>query len=130
MNINKAIDGIDRAKRQMEKVQAASREPPDHEQAVMWAFYAYENCVTALAELYGYSWTRNHRAKADLARKFHAEGLVSRDIGDELEELNNLRKDVAYGEPASDLLARDLGELAIELEKFIDEVNSRIASSQ
>ena len=132
MNIDKARDAIDRAKRQLEKVQVASWEPQDqdHEQAVMWAFYAYENCVTALAELYGYKWTRNHREKADLARKFHAEGLVSRDIGDELEDLNNLRKDVAYGDPGSDLSARDLDELAIELEEFIDEVNSRIASSQ
>ena len=56
--------------------------------------------------------------------------LISRDIGDELEELNGLRKDVAYGEPGPELRERDLEDLAIELEEFIDEVDVRISSSK
>ena len=95
-----------------------------------WAFYAYENCVTALAERYSRRWTKNHREKADLARRLHADGLISRDIGDELEDLNNLRKDVAYDEPGSDLQERDVGDLALELKEFIDEVDSRIGASK
>ena len=65
-----------------------------------------------------------------LARKLHADGRISRDIGDELEQLNSLRKDVAYDEPGSDLSARNLEDLAYELEEFIEEVDSRIGSSR
>lgn len=129
MGIEAAIEAIGRAKRHLERVQSAAW-APDHDEAVTWALYAYENCVTALAELHGRSWTKNHYKKAELARELHAEGLVSRDIGDELEDLNRLRKDVAYGEPGPELQERDLEDLADELETFIDEIDSRIASSQ
>lgn len=44
------------------------------------------------------------------------------DVGDLLEKLNDLRKDVQYGEPGPDLQALDLEELAADLELFIDEV--------
>ena len=114
----------------MERVQAAVCEEPDPEEAVIWAFYAYENCVVALAERFGWKWTKNHREKADLARRLHDEGLISRDIGDELVALNNLRKDVAYEHPGPELQEIDLEDMAVELEKFIDEVDSRIGSTQ
>ena len=52
MGIDEARQHINRARRQLEKVQAASW-GPDPEDAVTWAFYAYENCVVALAERYG-----------------------------------------------------------------------------
>ena len=86
--------------------------------------------MVALAELYGYRWTRNHSNKAEVARKLHADGRISRDIGDELEELNSLRKDVAYDDPGSNLRERDLEDLASELEEFIEEVDSRIGPSK
>ena len=92
----------------------------------MWGFYAYENCVTALAARYGHRRTQNHREKAELARRLYQDGLVSRDIGDELEELNRLRKDVAYDGPGPE--EKDLYDLAYELEKFIVEVDSLISS--
>ena len=88
----------------MEKVQlAAYDDDPDPESAVMWAFYAYENCVIALAEMHGRNWARNHPDKARLARAFFAEELISRDIGDELEELNRLRAylKISDGVPAA-----------------------------
>ena len=107
----------------------ASWEPQDPEQAVTWAFYAYENCLAALAERYGRKLTKNHREKAELARRLHADGLISRDIGYELEELNSLRKDVQYDEPGPELEEIDLEDLAIELEQFIDEINSRMGPS-
>ena len=128
MGTEEAKEHITRARRQLDRVQAASWEPQDPEQAVMWAFYAYENCVTALAELYGRKWTKSHREKADLARRLHLDGLISRDIGDELEDLNTLRKDVAYDEPGPDLEARDLEEIASELETLVDEIDSLIDS--
>ena len=129
MGIVEARQHLNRAKKHLTKVQTASWEPQDPEGAVTWAFYAYENCVSALAERYGQKWEKHHRAKAELARKLHAQGLVSRDIGDELEELNTLRKDVAYDGPSPDLQERDLEDLAIALEQFIDEIDSRIGPS-
>ena len=101
-------------------------EPFDPQNAVMWAFYAYENCVVALAELHGRRWTRNHYGKAQLARSLHADGLISRDIGDELEKLNVLRKGVAYDLPDPELDELDIEDLAYELEAFIDEIAGEI----
>ena len=130
MGIDEAKKHLARAKKQLDKVQIASRRPKDPEEAVTWAFYAYENCITALAERYGYLWTPNHYRKAELARTLHQEGCISRDVGDDLEELNSLRKDVAYGEPGGDLQTVDLEKLATGLEQFVDEVESRIDFSK
>ncbi len=128
MNIDEARQRITLAIRQLERVQAAEF-GNDPESAVMWGFYAYENCVTALAARYGRRWTQNHREKAELARRLYQDGLVSRDVGDELEELNRLRKDVAYDGPGPELEEKDLYTLAYELEEFIVEVDSLIGSS-
>ncbi len=117
------------ARKHLDKVQTAAWEP-DPESAVTWAFYAYENCLAALAARYGRKLTKKHHEKAELARKLYADGLISRDVGDELEELNSLRKDVAYDEPGPELQERDLESLASELEEFITETESRIDSSK
>lgn len=131
MSIRQAVECLVRAKKQLERVQlAANDEHPDPESAVTWAFYAYENCVIALAEMHERNWARNHLAKARLARAFFAEELISRDIGDELEELNRLRKDVAYDEPGQELEERNLERLASELEEFIDEIELRMEALQ
>lgn len=127
MSVEQAGQCLARAKKQLEKVQlAVGVETPDPEDAVMWAFYSYENCVTALAEMHGRTWRKTHPDKVGLARTFYAEQLISRDIGDELEELNRLRKDVAYDEPGRELDDRDLEDLASELEEFIAEVEARL----
>jgi uncharacterized protein YutE (UPF0331/DUF86 family) len=111
----------------LERVQvAADDQGPDPERAVTWAFYAYENCVIVLAEMHERTWARTHPDKARLARTFYDEKLISRDIGDELEELNGLRKAVAYDEPDSELKDRNLEMLASELEEFIGEVETRM----
>ena len=117
MNIDEASQRITLARRQLERVQAAEF-GDDPESAVMWGFYAYENCVTALAAWYGYRRTQNHREKAELARRLYQDRHVSRDVGDELEELNRLRKDVAYDEPGPELVEKDLYDLAYQLEEF------------
>ena len=126
MSLEQARRAIGRARVQLARVQleAGDFEDPDPESAVTWAFYSYENCVRALAEMHGRNWAPNHYAKVRLARSLYADKLISKDIGDELEELNRLRKDVAYGEPGAELEERDLETLASELEKFIDEVQS------
>ena len=49
---------IARARRQLERVQVAASDPADAEEAVTWAFYAYENCVVALAELHDRKWKK------------------------------------------------------------------------
>ena len=80
MGLEEAESHLEHAKKHLERVQDAANDG-DHEEAVTWAFYAYENCVSALAESHGRNWTHNHVEKAGLARTFHAEGLVSRDVG-------------------------------------------------
>ena len=106
----------------MERVRVAAWDPADAEEAVTWAFYAYENCVVPLAEMHDRKWKKNHREKAELARHLYADGLVARDVGDTLEELNRLRMDVAYDEPGPELQETDLEALASDLEGFVDEI--------
>ena len=131
MGIEEAESHLDRAKVHLERVQDEVYDiEGDREAAVTWAFYAYENCVSALAEALGRSWTHNHVQKAELARTFHREQLVSMDVGDLLEELNRLRKDVEYGEPGSDLTEMDLEDLSSGLETFINEVESCVDNSR
>ena len=129
MGLEEAESHLERAKKHLERVQDAANDG-DHEEAVTWAFYAYENCVSALAESHGRNWTHNHVEKAGLARTFHAEGLVSRDVGDLLEELNRLRKAVEYGEPGSDLMNVDLEGLSGDLETYVDEVESCVNAAK
>ncbi len=116
------------AKEQLNRVQTASGEPQDPEDAVIWAFYGYENAVVAGAEKAGIVWAKNHPSKQQAARDLHAAGHVSVDISDELDRLNELRKDVSYGESGSDLKDEDLEALASELETFIDEIAKFVES--
>ena len=122
MGVAEAEPHIARARRQLERVRVAAWDPPDAEEAVTWAFYAFENCVVALAEIHDRKWKKNHREKAELARRLYTDGLVSRDVGDTLEELNRLRMDVAYEEPGPELQETDLEALAVELEAFLNEI--------
>lgn len=117
---------LDLARKHLERVQVASRDPQDPEEAVTWAFYAYENAVIAAAETIGLSWEKNHYSKRHVAKELHRQGAVSRDLSSKLLELNDLRKDVAYGEPGPDLEEVDLEDLATELEGFVDEVAALI----
>ncbi len=128
MSFEEARKHIAIARRHLDKVQSAAWDQ-DAADAVTWAFYAYENCVTALAESHGLQWTTIHHQKAQLARRLYSDGLISRDVGDKLEELNRLRKDVAYDEPGPELLEVNLEDLAGELEEFIGEIESGIGSS-
>lgn len=71
-------------------------------------------------------WKKTHRDKVALARRFYRDKIVGTDIGDRLEEFNELRKDVAYDEPTDNLRQLDLEDIASDLEEFVDEVESLV----
>ena len=128
MGLQEAQDALNRARKQWERVSAAWP-LEDYETAVTWAFYAYENCVVAAAEAQGIAWRKLHYNKVAIARQLYENGQVRRDIGDELERLNELRKDVQYGGPGLELLEVDLEYLVIELETFVEEVAALLVSA-
>ena len=49
MGLEEAKSHLERAKTHLERVQTEANDDGDPEEAVTWAFYAYENCVSALA---------------------------------------------------------------------------------
>ena len=95
----------------MERAQTDSWDPSDSASCITNSFYAYENLVVAVAEAHNIVWVKNHYRKADLAKELAEKKLVTRDLHDELLRLNDLRKDVSYGEPGSELRDEDLGRL-------------------
>ena len=117
---------IDRAKRQLARVQAALQGATDPDEVVTWAFYAYENCVVALAEYLDISRQRSHPDKVRIARLLHRQRKVTVDVGDLLERLNELRKDVAYGDVDTSLEEEDIQEIATGLAGFVEEVEDLI----
>jgi len=121
MSLKGARSKLELARNQLQRVHDAV-EMEDPEEAVTWAFYAYENAVVAAAEREQLPWKKTHISKQDVAEKLHRRSVLSRDISDTLHDLNELRKDVAYGETGADLEALDLEDLEAELEHFIDEV--------
>lgn len=129
MGLPEARQALKRARSQLERVQVAGFDPPDYVEAVTFAFYAYENATVAAAEAKGMKWTKSHYEKAHLARKLVDDGILSTDIEERLLRLNDLRKDVAYGEPGPELEEVDLEDLASDLELFIDEVEKVVEES-
>ncbi len=121
MSLRKARSKLEVARNQLERVHDAV-EMEDPEETVTWAFYAYENAVVAAAEKERLPWKKTHISKQDVAEKLHRRGLLSKDVTDTLRDLNELRKDVAYGEVGEDLQAVSLEDLELELEQFIEEV--------
>lgn len=124
MRAKEARAALERARKHWERVSGASWPPEDREVAVTWAFYAYENCVVAAAYALNVPWRKRHPNKVAVARRLFADGHVSRDVGGELERLNELRKDVQYGDPGAELLEVDLESLSAELEEFVGEVDA------
>ncbi len=128
MTLEEARKALGRAKTQWDKAAVHSWEPAEPGEAVMWAFYAYENAVIAVAELRDIRWEKNHAKKAELARTLHTEGVLRTDVSERLRQLNELRKDVAYDEPGPELSQLNLEQLVNELETFINEVDDIIES--
>jgi len=112
--------------KQLHQAQVDWWPPEDPASCVTNAFYAYENAVVAAAEAVGERWQKNHVEKAKLASKLAADGTVRTDVGDTLDLLNRLRKDVSYGDPGPDLAGLDLEDTVSDLEQFADEVDKLI----
>ena len=113
------------ARKQLDEAAADSWEPAEPADCVTKAFYAFENSLMAAVLATGGSHTTKHYVKAQLALKIHQDHGV-RNISERLTTLNELRKDVSYGEPGPDLLEVDLEDLVSDLESFIEEVEGLI----
>jgi len=117
-----------RARDQLDRAAVDSWEPADPAECVTKCFYSYENALVAAATALGSTWTKKHYEKAALAKKLFEENRLRTDVSDQLVKLNELRKDVSYGEPGEEISDIDLEDLVSELEQFLDEVRELISS--
>jgi len=123
-----ATKHLARAKIQWDEACTHSWEPAEPADCVSKCFYSYENALVAVAVALGYQWTKKHYEKAALAARLFKERHLKTDISGRLVELNELRKDVSYGEPGEELKKMSLEDLVSDLESFLDEVESMISS--
>jgi predicted nucleotidyltransferase len=75
-----------------------------------------------VAEAHGLEWQKNHFKKAKLATALFNDKILSIDVSNTILELNNLRRDVSYGEPGDELVGADLESIVGDLETCIGEV--------
>lgn len=122
----KARKLLETAKQQLDQASVHAWEPAEPAEAVTKCFYSLENALTAAATALGEKWTKKHYEKARLAKKLAADRKLRTDIGERLTELNELRKNVQYGEPGEALLEADLEDILAEVEGFLDEVDKLI----
>jgi hypothetical protein len=122
MSLEAAREHLDLASKQWERATTDAWEPSDSASCVTNAFYAYENLIVAVAEAKDVAWSKNHYKQAALAKELATNGVLSKDLSDEVLRLNDLRKDVSYGEPGAELRDEDLENLVTELESLINEV--------
>ncbi len=127
MSLEEASKHLDLAREQFDAACTDWWEPADAGSCVSNVFYAYENLVVAVAESHNLRWKKNHYDKAALATELHKQKILSKDLGDEILRLNNLRKDVHYGEPGFELGEEDLESLVSDLEGIVNEVESMIS---
>jgi len=114
------------AREQWSQAAVHSWEPADPAECITKSFYSFENALSAALIATGRKETTRHYEKADLAAKLVADGILNTNIRKRLVELNDLRKDVQYGEPGAQLANTDLDDVVSELEAFLDEVESVI----
>ena len=124
MDLEEARDHLDLAKKQWERAASDSWTPKDHASCVTNAFYAYENLLVAVAEAHGKQWTKSHYKKAELASELFKAKILATDVSGTILRMNDLRKDVSYGEPGDELADADLEDIVGDLEKFINEVET------
>ena len=130
MSVKKARAHLDLAKKQWDDASVDSWEPEEPESCVSTVFYAYENLIVAVAEANGIGWKRNHYDKAELAATLAKQGKLKKNIRDLMLHLNDVRKDISYGEPGSDLQNEDLYELVTDLEHMIDDVEEIVSAKE
>jgi hypothetical protein len=117
-----------RARDQWDRAAVDSWSPEDSAGCVTKCFYSYENALVAAATALGTAWTKRHYEKADLARRLFEQNKLKTDISDLLVRLNELRKDVSYGDPGVELSQINLEDLVSELESFLGEVGELVSS--
>lgn len=71
-----------------------------------------------------------HWEKAKLAKKLYNDKKLKTDVTERLTELNELRKDVSYGQPGFNLQSVDLEELVSDLERFLEEVDQLLTVAE
>src|SRR5438128_10108527 len=97
--LKEAKSHLARARDQWDRAVVDSWEPADPAECVTKCFYSYENALVAAATAIGATWTKKHYEKATLAKKLFEQNKLKTDVSDTLVTLNELRKDVSYGEP-------------------------------
>jgi len=127
MSLEAAREHLDLASEQWERASTDAWEPSDAASCVTNAFYAYENLIVAVAEAKDVAWAPNHYKKAALAKELAGNKLLSKDLSDEVLRLNDLRKDVSYGEPGAELRDEDLEHLVTGLELVLNEVEKFVS---
>jgi len=130
MSLEAAREHVDLASEQWDRAATDSWEPADPASCVTNVFYAYENLVVAAAEAHDMKWKKNHYDKAELAKELFSRGILAKDLSDEMLRLNDLRKDVSYGEPGFDLADEDLEDLVSDLEATLGEVESLVTEME
>jgi hypothetical protein len=117
-----------RARDQWDRAAVDSWPPEQPAECVTKCFYSYENALVAAATAVGATWTKKHYEKAGLAKKLFEQNKLKTDISGLLVKLNELRKDVSYGEPGEKLSGVDVEDLVSQLELFLDEVGELVAN--
>lgn len=119
-----ADDSFRLALSHLERVQAAWTEP-DWADLSFYGLYCLEACVVAAALHLSRARPRSHRAKVDMAELLHADhGLP--DVGGLLVDLNEVRKQEAYGDVDA-LEELDPEDTAAVIEEYADSVGRLLA---
>ena len=117
---------LKRAQEQLDQASVASWTPQEPAECVTNAFYAYENGLMAAARALGKPKTTKHYEKVKLAAALYSDNDLKTDVSSTIQNLNELRKDVQYGEPGLELNTLDLADVVAELEDFLTEVEEII----
>ncbi len=126
--LKEANSHLERARAQWDSAAVDAWEPAEPADCVTKCFYSYENALVAAATALGTVWTKKHYEKAALAKRLFEQNKLKTDVSDLLVRLNELRKDVSYGDPGQELSEVDLEDLVSQLELFLDEVGELVAS--
>ena len=116
-----ALESLDLARKQLERVRLAWVDPTDWDDLSLYGFYCLENAVAAAARHVGTEFRPTHPSKLEAARKLHdAHGLP--DVSELLYNLNTARKAAVYGDIAAPEL--DAEQVATAIDEFVDAVAS------
>jgi len=116
------IEKLTLARRHLERVRHASREPADWDDLALYGFYSLEAAVDCAGLHFGISRGQGHRGRTSLARTLSKRGLD--DVSDLLRDLNEARKSVAYGDIG--LPELDAEEVASRIEAYIESISALI----